>query len=217
MTTSNVNENKIGKKELRSIFLRSLTLEYSWNYERQQHMGYCFAMLPAIRKIYEEKEAQIEAAKRHMEFFNTTPYISTAVLGISAAMATYEEEPVLPEEQYCHPLHRRWPGAPLPPGRGHLFPVGQPAGQRHPRGPGAGGGPPGGEKEQRQEEGFLLPLFFFAAARPAGRKINSAAVRQNAGGVDRPEIVGTVTGERFRRYIYIGVCAVQQSLSHPAV
>ena len=66
MTTSNVNENKIGKKELRSIFLRSLTLEYSWNYERQQHMGYCFAMLPAIRKIYEEKEAQIEAAKRHM-------------------------------------------------------------------------------------------------------------------------------------------------------
>lgn len=92
MTTSNVKENKIGKKELRSIFLRSLTLEYSWNYERQQHMGYCFAMLPAIRKIYEEKEAQIEAAKRHMEFFNTTPYISTAVLGISAAMEESNEK-----------------------------------------------------------------------------------------------------------------------------
>lgn len=86
--TSNTAEQKnvIGKKELRSIFLRSLSLEYSWNYERQQNMGYCFAMLPAIKKIYQKKEDQIAAAKRHMEFFNTTPYISTAVFGISTAM-----------------------------------------------------------------------------------------------------------------------------------
>lgn len=92
MTTSKMSESKIGKKELHSIFLRSLSLEYSWNYERQQHMGYCFAMLPAIRKIYEKKEEQIEAAKRHMEFFNTTPYISTAVLGISVAMEESNEK-----------------------------------------------------------------------------------------------------------------------------
>lgn len=92
MTISKAEEKKIGKKEFWSIFLRSLTLEYSWNYERQQHMGYCFAMLPAIRKIYEKKEEQIAAAKRHMEFFNTTPYLSTAVLGISAAMEESNEK-----------------------------------------------------------------------------------------------------------------------------
>lgn len=92
MMTSNMDDRKIGKKELRSIFVRSLSLEYSWNYERQQHMGYCFAMIPAIKKIYETKEAQIEAAKRHMEFFNTTPYISTAVLGISTAMEESNEK-----------------------------------------------------------------------------------------------------------------------------
>ena len=70
MMTSNTAEQKnvIGKKELRSIFLRSLSLEYSWNYERQQNMGYCFAMLPAIKKIYQKKEDQIAAAKRHMNF-----------------------------------------------------------------------------------------------------------------------------------------------------
>lgn len=83
MRTSN---NQITKKDLMSIYIRSLSLEYSWNYERQQHMGYCFAMLPAIRRIYEKKEAQIEAARRHMEFFNTTPYVSTAIMGISTAM-----------------------------------------------------------------------------------------------------------------------------------
>ena len=86
--TSNTAEQKnvIGKKELRSIFLRSLSLEYSWNYERQQNMGYCFAMLPAIKKIYQKKEDQIAAANATWNFFNTTPYISTAVFGISTAM-----------------------------------------------------------------------------------------------------------------------------------
>lgn len=86
MTSKNEGKGVITKKDLMKIFLRSLTLEYSWNYERQQHMGYCFAMLPAIQRIYDKKEQQIEAAKRHMEFFNTTPYLSTAVLGISTAM-----------------------------------------------------------------------------------------------------------------------------------
>jgi fructoselysine and glucoselysine-specific PTS system IID component len=43
-------------------------------------------MLPIIKKLYKKKEEQIEAVKRHMEFFNTTPYVSTLVLGISTAM-----------------------------------------------------------------------------------------------------------------------------------
>lgn len=53
MRTSN---NQITKKDLMSIYIRSLSLEYSWNYERQQHMGYCFAMLPAIKRIYEKRK-----------------------------------------------------------------------------------------------------------------------------------------------------------------
>ena len=87
MTTSNdTSSNKITKRDLKSVFFRSLTMEYSWNYERQQHMGYCFSMLPIIRRVYKDKDDQVAAAKRHMEFFNTTPYVSTLILGISAAM-----------------------------------------------------------------------------------------------------------------------------------
>ena len=53
MTTSNdTSSNKITKRDLKSVFFRSLTMEYSWNYERQQHMGYCFSMLPIIRRVY---------------------------------------------------------------------------------------------------------------------------------------------------------------------
>lgn len=87
MTTSNgTNSSSITKQDLRKVFFRSLTMEYSWNYERQQHMGFCYSMLPIIRRVYNNKEDQIQAAKRHMEFFNTTPYISTLILGISSAM-----------------------------------------------------------------------------------------------------------------------------------
>lgn len=80
------NDVKVTKNDLKKMFLRGLALEYSWNYERQQNMGYCYAMLPIIKKLYKKKEEQIEAVKRHMEFFNTTPYVSTLVLGISTAM-----------------------------------------------------------------------------------------------------------------------------------
>lgn len=87
MTTSNgTNSSSITKQDLRKVFFRSLTMEYSWNYERQQHMGFCYSMLPIIRRVYDNKEDQIQAAKRHMEFINTTPYISTLILGISSAM-----------------------------------------------------------------------------------------------------------------------------------
>ena len=55
MTTSNdTSSNKITKRDLKSVFFRSLTMEYSWNYERQQHMGYCFSMLPIIRRVYKK-------------------------------------------------------------------------------------------------------------------------------------------------------------------
>lgn len=43
-------------------------------------------MLPVIKKLYSNKEDQIAAMQRHLEFFNTTPQLSTLILGISAAM-----------------------------------------------------------------------------------------------------------------------------------
>ncbi len=82
MTTS----NKLTKKELNQVFWRSFGLEWSWNYERQMNMSYCYSMLPVIKKLYTNKEDQAAAMKRHLEFFNTTPQLATLILGISAAM-----------------------------------------------------------------------------------------------------------------------------------
>lgn len=78
--------NEFSKKDFRRLFWRSLPLEFSWNYERQQHMGYTYAMIPILKKLYRKKEDLAKSLKRHLEFFNTTPYIVTVMLGVSAAL-----------------------------------------------------------------------------------------------------------------------------------
>ncbi|MBO0481385.1 PTS system mannose/fructose/sorbose family transporter subunit IID [Candidatus Enterococcus courvalinii] len=90
MRTSNENnELKITKKELSKVFWRSFQMEFSWNYERQMNLAYCYAMIPILKKLYKTKNEMANALRRHLEFFNTTPHIVTLILGINAAM---EEE-----------------------------------------------------------------------------------------------------------------------------
>ena len=79
----------LSKQDRRSVALRSTFLQGSWNYERMQNGGWCFAMIPAIKKLYTNKEDQKAALKRHLEFFNTHPYVASPVLGVTLAL---EEE-----------------------------------------------------------------------------------------------------------------------------
>jgi PTS system mannose-specific IID component len=83
------NKVSLSKSDRRSVMLRSTFLQGSWNYERMQNGGWCFAMIPAIKKLYTTKEDQIAALKRHMEFFNTHPYVASPILGVTLAL---EEE-----------------------------------------------------------------------------------------------------------------------------
>ena len=66
-------ENKItlSKSDRKAVCLRHQFLQGSWNYERMQNGGWCFSMIPAIKKLYPNKEDQAAALKRHLEFYNT--------------------------------------------------------------------------------------------------------------------------------------------------
>ena len=84
-------ENKIQltKADRKKVCFRHQFLQGSWNYERMQNGGWCFAMIPAIKKLYTNKDDQIAALKRHLEFYNTHPYVSAPVIGVTLAL---EEE-----------------------------------------------------------------------------------------------------------------------------
>ena len=76
----------LSKADRMAVCFRSTFLQGSWNYERMQNGGYAFAMIPAIKKLYKEKADQIAALKRHMEFFNTHPYVASPIVGVTLAL-----------------------------------------------------------------------------------------------------------------------------------
>ncbi|KRL61799.1 fructose permease iid component [Lactobacillus psittaci DSM 15354] len=66
-----------------------MLLQGSWNYERMQNGGWCYSLIPALRKLYPNKEDQKAALQRHLVFFNTHPYLASPILGVTLAL---EEE-----------------------------------------------------------------------------------------------------------------------------
>ncbi|KRG12773.1 PTS system mannose/fructose/sorbose family transporter subunit IID [Lederbergia galactosidilytica] len=80
---------KLSKRDRIAIWWRSTFIQGSWNYERMQNGGWAFSMIPAIRRLYKTKEDRSAALKRHLEFFNTHPYIASPILGVTLAL---EEE-----------------------------------------------------------------------------------------------------------------------------
>ena len=80
---------QLSKKDRLSVAWRHQFLQGSWNYERMQNGGWCYSIIPAIKKLYPNEEDRIAALKRHMEFYNTHPYVSAPVMGVTLAL---EEE-----------------------------------------------------------------------------------------------------------------------------
>lgn len=79
----------LSKKDRMDVCWRHQFLQGSWNYERMQNGGWCYSIIPAIKKLYSKEEDRAAALKRHLEFYNTHPYVSAPVMGVTLAL---EEE-----------------------------------------------------------------------------------------------------------------------------
>ena len=79
----------LSKADRQKVWWRSTFLQGSWNYERMQHLGWSYSLIPAIKKLYTKKEDQAAALERHLEFFNTHPYVAAPIIGVTLAL---EEE-----------------------------------------------------------------------------------------------------------------------------
>lgn len=79
----------VTKKDLTKVFLREITYEHTWNYERMGNVGFCFSMYPVLKKLYPDKKDLADAMKRHLTLYQTSHYLATFQMGITAAM---EEE-----------------------------------------------------------------------------------------------------------------------------
>ena len=80
------NKLKLTKRDRLSIWWRSTFIQGSWNYERMQNGGWAFSLIPAIKKLYKTKEERSAALTRHLEFFNTHPYVASPIIGVTLAL-----------------------------------------------------------------------------------------------------------------------------------
>ena len=80
---------QLSKSDRKKVWWRSTFLQGSWNYERMQNLGWAYALIPAIKKLYTSKEDRAAALERHLEFFNTHPYVAAPIIGVTLAL---EEE-----------------------------------------------------------------------------------------------------------------------------
>jgi PTS system, mannose/fructose/sorbose family, IID component len=77
---------KLTRGDLFNMFVRTNFQQASFNYERIHALGFCFDMIPAIKRLYKTKEERVAALERHLVFFNTTPAVVGPVVGVTAAM-----------------------------------------------------------------------------------------------------------------------------------
>jgi fructoselysine and glucoselysine-specific PTS system IID component len=85
-TPDGPSTGRITTAVLNRMYVRALSVEASFNYERQQGLGFAYSMIPAVKALYEKEADQAAALKKHLEFFNTTPYVASAIVGVSTAV-----------------------------------------------------------------------------------------------------------------------------------
>ncbi|HBN57471.1 MAG TPA: PTS mannose transporter subunit IID [Lachnospiraceae bacterium] len=81
-----MSEKHLTKGDRINMFLRSNFQQASFNFERIHALGMTFDMVPAIKRLYDKKEDQVAALKRHLTFFNVTPGAVGPILGVTAAL-----------------------------------------------------------------------------------------------------------------------------------
>lgn len=87
---SNVDETSqslITKKDLRKVYFRNLFFSSTgWNYEKMMGLGYCYTMMPIMRKVYKNEDELQERVKSQLQFFNCNAVTANFILGADVAI-----------------------------------------------------------------------------------------------------------------------------------
>ena len=64
------------------VAFRSFFLQASWNYRGMMSIGFLYAIKPGLDQIYPDGQPRSAAYRRHLEYFNTNPYLSSILMGV---------------------------------------------------------------------------------------------------------------------------------------
>jgi PTS system mannose-specific IID component len=78
--------SRIQPSDLRRVAWRTLLLQAAFNYERQQGIGWAYAIDPALRRLYPDEATRRERLAEHTAYFNTQPTLASVALGAVTAL-----------------------------------------------------------------------------------------------------------------------------------
>ncbi|MDF2626750.1 MAG: system fructose/mannose-specific component [Symbiobacteriaceae bacterium] len=71
----------------KAAWRHNVTLQWSWNYERMQALGYLWSIMPILQRRAKTQEELVASMQRHLVFYNTNPAVGSPVIfGASCAM-----------------------------------------------------------------------------------------------------------------------------------
>ncbi len=65
---------------------RSMCLQATWNYERQQGIGWAWAFQPVLERLYPDAAERRARLAEHTAYFNTQPTLASLALGAAAQL-----------------------------------------------------------------------------------------------------------------------------------
>ena len=83
---------RVTGNDLARVTARTPLLQATWNYERQQGLGWAWCFAPVLERLYADPETRRARLAAHTGYFNTQPTLASLALG---AMANLEEQRAL--------------------------------------------------------------------------------------------------------------------------
>ncbi len=77
---------KLRSRDLARIAARTPLLQATWNYERQQGVGWACCLEPALERLYPEGPQRTARLAQSVAYFNTQPTMASFALGAVAAL-----------------------------------------------------------------------------------------------------------------------------------
>lgn len=80
---------RVTGRDLARVTARTSLLQATWNYERQQGLGWAWCLAPVLERLYPDAATRRARLTEHTAYFNTQPTLASLALG---AVANLEEQ-----------------------------------------------------------------------------------------------------------------------------
>jgi mannose/fructose/N-acetylgalactosamine-specific phosphotransferase system component IID len=77
---------RLTRSDLARMALRASLLQATWNYERQQGLGWAWSLGPALDRLYPDHDERCARLAEHTAYFNSQPTLASFALGAVAAL-----------------------------------------------------------------------------------------------------------------------------------